>query len=494
MEGSRVDGGSVLAVPRLRNGQARSLRWLTPVMVVTDVLGVNLAFYLSYYLRYQVEWPTPVEEVFYAPYRYYFPIGLILSAVLLVTFRMEGLYSSKPGETWLDEFYHVVNATTTGIVAALVFYFVYRPNIYSRLVFIYATVLIVIFLSFNRWVKGLVLGYLRRRGIGISRVVLVGAGEVGRAVMRNIVAHPELGYQIVGFVDDDPEVGNSSLGRIPGLGPVSGLSKIVSSGNVDEVVVALPWSQHREAMAVIDECQRNGLRALVVPDLFQMSLSRVQVQDLDGIPLLGLSERSMSGVDRVIKRLVDIIGATFGLLVLALLYVPIAIAIKLDSPGPVLYTQERVGRGGKRFGIYKFRSMRQDADAMLPELQAQNEYDGPLFKMRDDPRCTRVGRILRRFSLDEWPQFINVMKGDLSLVGPRPNRPSEVANYKPWHRRRLDVSPGMSGLWQVSGRSDVPFDEMVLLDIYYIENWSLLLDLKIVLRTIPLLLFGRGAY
>jgi exopolysaccharide biosynthesis polyprenyl glycosylphosphotransferase len=247
-------------------------------------------------------------------------------------------------------------------------------------------------------------------------------------------------------------------------------------------------------MAVIDECQRNGLRALVVPDLFQMSLSRVQVQDLDGIPLLGLSERSMSGVDRVIKRLVDIIGATFGLLVLALLYVPIAIAIKLDSPGPVLYTQERVGRGGKRFGIYKFRSMRQDADAMLPELQAQNEYDGPLFKMRDDPRCTRVGRILRRFSLDEWPQFINVMKGDLSLVGPRPNRPSEVANYKPWHRRRLDVSPGMSGLWQVSGRSDVPFDEMVLLDIYYIENWSLLLDLKIVLRTIPLLLFGRGAY
>lgn len=476
------------------NGRGWVVRWLTPAMIVADVLAINLAFYLAYFLRYVAEWPTPVEDVYSFPYRYYFPVGLVLSAVLLLLFHAQGLYANKVGDTWLDEFQRVVSGTATGIVGLVVFYFFYRPNVYSRLVFFYAAVLIVVVLALNRWAKYLALDYLRRRGIGVARVLIVGAGEVGRAVMRSIVAHPELGYQIVGFVDDDPEAGATNLGRFVGLGPTANLPRVIQELEVDEVIITLPWMHHRKILTVVNQCQERDVRARVVPDLFQMSLSRVDFHDLDGIPLLGVRDTHISDFDRAVKRIVDLIGGLIGVLVLGLIFLPVAAAIKLDSPGPVLYAQERVGRGGRRFRIYKFRSMQADADEQLDGLRGRNEADGPLFKMRFDPRCTRVGRILRRLSLDEWPQFINVLRGEMSLVGPRPNRPSEVEAYKPWHRRRLEVKPGVTGLWQVGGRSEVPFDEMVLLDIYYIENWSVGLDLKVILRTIPHIVFGRGAY
>lgn len=470
------------------------MAWLGPAMAILDALAINLAFYAAYVLRYVAEWPTPVEDVFFFPYRFYFPVGLILSATLLVLFHAQGLYANRPGETWLDEFQRVVSGTATGIVGLVVLYFFYRPNVYSRLVFFYAAALIVLALGINRWIKYLVLDYLRRRGIGVERVLIVGAGEVGRAVIRSIVAHPELGYQIVGFVDDDPEEGVSSLGRIEGLGPISRLPTLVRERAVDEVIVTLPWMHHRQILTIVDQCQNRNVRARVVPDLFQMSLSSVDFYDLDGIPLLGVRETTISQFDRALKRIMDIGAGLAGLLVLAIISVPVAIAIKLDSPGPVFYYQERVGCGGRRFNIVKFRSMQVDADAQLSTLLDRNEADGPLFKMKDDPRATRVGRVLRKLSLDEWPQFLNVLKGDMSVVGPRPNRPAEVEAYKPWHRRRLEVKPGITGLWQVGGRSEVPFDEMVLLDVYYIENWSVALDIKVMLRTVPHVLFSRGAY
>jgi len=491
----RKDGSTILALPQLGSVRVdKRVPWFTVLMMVVDAACINVAFYLAYYLRYEIEWPTPVEDVFYAPYRFYFPVGLVLSLILLIIFKFEGLYSNKRGETWLDEFARVLNGTAAGIVGTVVVYFFYRPSVYSRLVFIYAAVLIVAVLGVNRWVKHMVLDQLRQRGIGVARVLIVGAGEVARAVIRSILARPELGYQVVGVVDDDPELGATDLGRIRGLGPVSNLTSVVRDYRVDEVIVTLPWAHHQKIVSIVGQCQQRNIRARVVPDLFQMSINHVDVQELDGIPLLGMRETSMSGLDRAMKRAVDIAGALVGLVFLAVLYIPIALAIKLDSPGPVVYSQERVGRNGRRFRIHKFRSMSVDADERLADLREKNEADGPLFKMRDDPRRTRVGKILRQFSLDELPQMINVLKGEMSLVGPRPNRPSEVARYKPWQRRRLEVSPGITGLWQVSGRSDVPFDEMVLLDIYYIENWSLSLDVKILLRTIPHVLFRNGAY
>ena len=232
----------------------------------------------------------------------------------------------------------------------------------------------------------------------------------------------------------------------------------------------------------------------VVPDLLQLSLNRVHMDQVAGIPLLGVREMSLTGWNLILKRAMDIVIGGLGALVISPLLAVIAISIRLDSPGPALFRQVRVGRGGRSFTIYKFRSMVENAEDVRRYLDAMNEADGPIFKMKDDPRCTRVGRILRRLSLDELPQLYNVLRGEMSLVGPRPALPSEVAQYQDWHKKRLDVSPGMTGLWQVSGRNKLSFDEMVLLDVYYAENWSPTSDLRIILKTVPLVLIGEGAY
>jgi len=244
----------------------------------------------------------------------------------------------------------------------------------------------------------------------------------------------------------------------------------------------------------MNQCAQALLRVRVVPDLFRMTLSTMAVENLDGVPLLGMREPPLRGWQVVFKRGIDCVLSSLGLILLWPVMLLIYAAIKVDSPGPPIFRQTRVGRGGRRFTCYKFRSMYVDAESRVRTLRDWNEATGPLFKMRQDPRRTRVGRILRRVSLDELPQLWNVFKGEMSLVGPRPPLASEVEQYQPWHLRRLDVPPGITGLWQVSGRSDLTFDEMVLLDIYYIENWSPFLDLRILVKTIPTVIFGSGAY
>jgi exopolysaccharide biosynthesis polyprenyl glycosylphosphotransferase len=228
--------------------------------------------------------------------------------------------------------------------------------------------------------------------------------------------------------------------------------------------------------------------------VFQLSLGGVDVEAINGIPLIGVKQTTLKGWNLAVKRAFDLVLASLGTLLLAPLWGMVALAIRLDSPGPILFRQGRIGRDGKCFTFYKFRSMVQGAEAAADQLRTLNEASGPLFKIKDDPRCTRVGRFIRRTSIDELPQLINVLRGDMSLVGPRPGLPSEVAQYQEWHRRRLEIVPGMTGLWQVSGRSNLTFDEMVMLDIYYGENWSLGTDARILLRTVPQVLFGDGAY
>jgi exopolysaccharide biosynthesis polyprenyl glycosylphosphotransferase len=220
----------------------------------------------------------------------------------------------------------------------------------------------------------------------------------------------------------------------------------------------------------------------------------MDVDDLGGVPMIGVKEISITGWRSFTKRAIDFTIALIGLIILSPLMFLIALAIKLDSPGPVLFRQIRVGKEGRHFVLHKFRSMREGAEEEQQKLTDLNEAEGPVFKIRHDPRCTRLGRFLRRTSLDEIPQLYNVLRGEMSLVGPRPPIPAEVEQYEEWHKRRLEVSPGMTGLWQVSGRSELTFDEMVLLDIYYIENWSAALDTEIFLRTIPKVIFGNGAY
>ncbi|MFZ1752140.1 MAG: sugar transferase, partial [Caldilineaceae bacterium] len=245
---------------------------------------------------------------------------------------------------------------------------------------------------------------------------------------------------------------------------------------------------------LLNDCERVGIQAQVVPDLFQLTKNQIEMEELNGIPLISSRQVSITGWNRLVKRTVDLVISAVALTFTLPFTLLIGLAIRLDSPGPVLYTQARIGKEGKPFRVYKFRSMIAGAESLREQMARLNESTGPLFKIRDDPRATRVGTFLRRYSLDELPQLLNVLRGEMSLIGPRPNLPEEVAAYSEWHKKRLSVSPGMTGLWQVSGRSDLTFDEMVLLDIYYAENWCMSMDLTILMRTLPAVLLKRGAY
>ncbi len=461
---------------------------------LADLLSINLAFALAYWVRYELEWIKPVAEAHYVPYRFYFPFSIMLTFILMLTYFVQKLYDYERMKSLSDEITTIFTGTATGILLLVAIFFFYRPLFYSRLLLIYAFAFTVILLSLTRLIRNFILGYLRKRGIGVTRVLIVGAGDLGRKVMRNILAQPHLGYHVVGFVDDDPEKGYGYIGRFKGLGGLDRIPQIVRDEAVDEVIITLPWMYHRKILGIMEQCERYNVRAKIVPDLFQMSLSQIEVDDLSGLPLISIRPLAFRRWERMLKRAMDLVIASVAFIVFLPLMLLIALAIKLDSPGPVLFKQVRVGKGGREFVMYKFRSMHGGAEEEQERLRELSEVDGPIFKIRNDPRCTRVGRILRRFSLDELPQLYNVLKGEMSLVGPRPPLPSEVAQYKEWHKKRLAVSPGMTGLWQVSGRSLLSFEEMVLLDLYYIENWSPLLDFKILLRTIPKVIMSEGAF
>jgi exopolysaccharide biosynthesis polyprenyl glycosylphosphotransferase len=461
-------------------------------LVAIDVVFINVSVALAYWVRYDLQWFRDIS--YYHPFSAYIPFGLVMTVLSLIAFQMDRVYQGWRGTPLLDQIYRIINATAKSVVVVLAATFVLQPLQYSRLLLIEAGIIAVLLLASARVAQHAIVSAMRKRGAWVDRVIIVGAGEIGRTVMRTIVARPDLGYQIVGFVDDDAEKGRTDIGRLRALGPVGNLPELIQSEIVDQVVITLPWMYHRKILSIVRECERRQVTARIVPDIFQMSLSQVDVDDLGGVPLIGVREVGFSRTALVVKRLIDI-SLSSVLLILGLpLYGAMALAIRLDSPGRVVFRQTRIGLGGQPFQMYKFRSMRQGSEAELAQLRRLNEVDGPIFKMRNDPRLTRVGQVLRRTSLDELPQLWNVLRGEMSIVGPRPPLPAEVEKYHEWHNKRLEVHPGMTGLWQVSGRSLLSFDEMVLLDIHYIEHWSLWLDLKIILRTIPQILLGDGAY
>jgi exopolysaccharide biosynthesis polyprenyl glycosylphosphotransferase len=468
--------------------------WMPWVTLVVDVLLINLALPIAYWLRYDLQLFRGVDPASNVPYSVYLPMAALLTVMLILTNRHEGAYDLRRNRSLSRDLYGVLSATTTAIMLLVVLVFFYRRLSYSRMIFVYAGILIIAFLALARIARHAILTRMRQSGHGVDRVLIIGSGEVGRAVMRNTIAQPELGYRVIGFLDDDPAKSSTDIGPIKALGPVENISQIVTEKAIDVVMITLPWQYHRKIIRLVGEAEQAGVRAAVVPDLFQLSLGGIQIEEINGIPLISVKQTTLTGMNQVIKRAFDLMITVPTVVLLAPIWPLVALAIRLDSPGPILFRQIRVGRHGKTFTFYKFRSMCADAEAELEKLRALNEASGPLFKIKDDPRQTRVGRFIRRTSLDELPQFFNVLRGDMSLVGPRPGLPSEVEKYQNWHRRRLEVQPGLSGLWQVRGRSDLTFDEMVMLDIYYGENWSLLTDVQILMRTIPQILFGDGAY
>jgi exopolysaccharide biosynthesis polyprenyl glycosylphosphotransferase len=334
---------------------------------------------------------------------------------------------------------------------------------------------------------------VRGTDMGTRALLVVGTGPRARAFVSRVAGTGPERTRVVGLLDRDERRVGSLIDGIPVLGTIDRLGEILHSHVVDEVVLVVPRRWLASLQETIWQCEVEGIRVSFLTDLFTPQLGRVVCTELEGWPALTIMTVRQSEGERFAKRAVDFIGGCVALCLTAPLMAGIALAVRLSSPGPILFRQERVGLNGRRFTLYKFRTMVADAERRQAQLLKLNEMDGPVFKITRDPRVTRVGAILRNCSLDELPQLFNVIRSEMSLVGPRPPIPSEVLHYEPWQRRRLSVKPGITCLWQVSGRNRIGFKRWMTMDLEYIDNWSLWLDLKLLWRTIPAVMKREGA-
>ena len=325
-----------------------------------------------------------------------------------------------------------------------------------------------------------------------ERALIVGTGTVTRLVARKLRAHPEYGTKLVGAVDVLPSDVADGEGDPPRLGGLAHLEDLCREFRVERVVIAFSSLSHEDLLDAIRASKNLNLKITVVPRLYEVIGRSVEIDQIEGMTMLGLRGLSRTRSSLMLKRAIDVAGSTLGLIFLSPLLLSIAIAVKLTSPGPILYAHHRIGRGNTPFKLYKFRTMVRDADDLKAELAHLNEASHPMFKIADDPRITRFGRFLRRTSLDELPQLFNVLRGEMSLVGPRPLVPFEDDHVIGWHRARLDLTPGLTGPWQVMGRTAIPFQEMIKIDYLYVADWSLWNDVKLLLRTAAVVLKGDG--
>ena len=350
-----------------------------------------------------------------------------------------------------------------------------------------------LFICNFRLLQQYVFRWFRRRGHNAKTLLLIGGGPRGQQFITRLMERPDLGYRVLGYVDDTDTTG--AFPQLQRLGKLSDLSTIIATEVVDEVVVALPIKSYYEQMeSIIALLEEQGITTHLLSNFFQHHQSFQHPARLQGMNFISLHNAPAGGWRTEAKRLFDLLAATVLLILSAPLFVLVALAIRLDSRGPVFFVQERMGYNKRRFQLFKFRTMVVDAEARMKEIEHLNEKEGPIFKITNDPRITRLGRFLRKTSIDELPQLINVLLGDMSLVGPRPLSMRDALGLNAaWQKRRFSVKPGITCLWQVSGRSNLSFKEWMLLDLEYIDRWSLGLDFRILLRTIPAVLTGKGA-
>jgi exopolysaccharide biosynthesis polyprenyl glycosylphosphotransferase len=423
----------------------------------------------------------------------------VLGFSLLVTwhlaFAVQGLYLSHRLSTRSEELKEIGRAVLISSVALLAAAQLGSwPTINITIVGMFGC------LSFGlvaamRLALRLNLRRLRAQGHNVKSLLIVGGGERGRQFAMQVSKRQDLGYKLLGYVESDPAFANCELAGAPWLGSVEDLPRIISDNAIDEVAIALPVkSQYTQIESAVGLFEEQGIVTHLLSDLFPQRLARYRPTEFNGAPLVSLHSAPPFSWRTEAKRLFDLIAATLLLLILAPFLVLVAIAIKLDSKGPVFFIQERFGFNKRRFRMMKFRTMQLDAETRLKEIEHLNEKSGPIFKIRKDPRITRVGRWLRTTSVDELPQLVNVLLGDMSIVGPRPLSVRDAVRMEEaWQKRRFSVKPGLTCLWQVSGRSNLSFEQWMELDLEYIDRWSLGLDASIMLRTIPAILLARGA-
>ncbi len=460
-----------------------TLRRLVRVVALAalDAAGVFLAIWTALELKAVVNDKSNLHMSFQQT-QDVAPLGVL---VTLMLFARSDLYADRavrPGFTRIV-------ASMFQVTLVVLVYAVVEGNHFSSYYIFYGSLFFALaYISGFRWLFDRVSGWALRAAGYRRRAVIVGNGEQIDAVAHALGGGSDPPLDPVGFVSLTPRPENG----MKNLGSLDQLERYF--GDIDEVLIADPDFPQSEAVDLVDLCHRHGVRVRVAPSTMEILMDRVEFIPGQTVPLFELKPPVFEGIDFVVKRSFDVIVAAGLVLLLSPLLVFAALAVTLSSPGPLIYRSRRRGLGGAPFDCFKFRTMYQDAEHLQDELEGANEVGGAIFKMRNDPRVTPIGRFLRRWSIDEFPQLFNVLRGEMSLVGPRPLPERDYQRLEDWHRKRYLVLPGMTGLWQVSGRSELDFDELVRLDFLYLERWSVFLDLSIMLKTIPAVLRAKGAW
>jgi len=464
---------------------------LTLFLFTADIALTLLALFLAKILRLTLPYGQAV-----APEHIDFPwiLYLIVVAIWVTVFLIVPVYDARRTYRAIDEFQLVTVAIGFAtLVFAGVAYFFFREL--SRFLFLYFFILDLMFLLGLRAALRIIYRLWRGGWPGKrNRVLILGAGRVGKRLADMLADYAWYGVEVVGFLDDDLSKKQSLGGQISYLGTLDAAARVVKQRQVDDVILALPMQAHERLVTIVRQLQDQTVNVRVVPDLFELSFVKATVEDFNGIPLIGLRDPVIAPFQRVAKRAFDlVIAAATAIATLPVMGI-VALLIKLDSPGPVLFLQNRVGENGRIFKMYKFRSMVIDAEHRKEDVITYTEDGKVVHKKTDDPRVTRLGKFIRRTSLDELPQLFNVIKGDMSLVGPRPEMPWLVDLYEPWQHKRFAVPQGITGWWQVNGRSDKPMHLHIEEDLYYIQNYSLMLDILILWKTVAAVAKRGGAY
>lgn len=465
------------------------------MLFITDSLLLQLSLWFATQLRFVLPYGQTIEPEL-VPQWVYVPslrLHLTIGVLWMASFLILDVYTPRRIVRWVDEFQRIALAHT--IAALSLAGLLYLGNVQLlRLAYIYFYLLAFGLLLLYRVLLRTWHRLHHDDPNSVASILVVGAGRVGQEIVEEFAQQQWPGVEVVGFLDDAPQKQGQWFHHVPVLGKVSRAIDIVKARHVDEVLVALPASAHESIVNLITALQDIPVRIRIAPDYFSLAFFGATVESLGGIPLIGLRDPAINEFQRFVKRIFDIIFSTLALLLAAPLFATIALAIKLEDGGPILYLADRVGENGQLFKMWKFRSMIVNADQLQEQLNEVDEAGHIIHKNADDPRVTRVGHIIRRTSMDELPQFFNVLRGDMSIVGPRPEQPWLVARYEPWQRKRLAVPQGITGWWQVNGRSDNLMHLHTEQDIYYIQNYSLWLDIQILWRTITVVMRGKGAY
>jgi len=456
------------------------------LLFIQEVFVLSISWILAYYLRFY-SGIIPVYKGIpeFLPYiKLLLPIWVIWG----ITFKAFGLYQSMRVVNFFDEFSKIFRASTLAIIIFIALTYLFKENQYSRLVFLYFWVTHILLIALFRALFRKILKIFRKKGYNLRRIIIAGAGDLGRDLVRRIREHPEFGLKIVGFLTRDEEKLGKKIDGINVLGKYEDIQKVISQYQIDQVFIALPYDAHERIEEILKLIGDNPVDIKVVPDIYQFATLGSSVEELDGLPIINLQDSPMYGWNLVLKRGMDIVLSLLILIIVSPLMLIIAVAIKLTSPGPVFFTQERMGMDGKIFKIIKFRTMKVNAE----------QDTGPVWATPDDSRRTKIGAFLRKRSLDELPQFINVLKGDMSIVGPRPERPVFIEEFRkkiPQYMLRHKVKAGITGWAQVNGwRGNTSLEKRIEHDLYYINHWSPWFDIKIILKTIKKIFADVNAY